>query len=162
MAEQEEADRLAALARAQVNVQSQGQQVRHPNHDDEDFGDKELLNPQNPRSGKISPGLSIGKSVDGEVVVDKSKESKLVEPKKLDSSIDALEREKTEERGVVLKSIPRPPPPFPQRFKKKSYNAKFSKFMEMLKQLAINMPLVEALEQMPGYAKFIKDLMTKK
>ena len=32
----------------------------------------------------------------------------------------------------------------------------------MLKQLSINVPLVEALEQMPGYAKFTKDLVTKK
>ena len=32
----------------------------------------------------------------------------------------------------------------------------------MLKQLSINVALVEALEQMPGYAKFMKDLVTKK
>ncbi|KAK4717952.1 hypothetical protein R3W88_016290 [Solanum pinnatisectum] len=32
----------------------------------------------------------------------------------------------------------------------------------MLKQLSINVPLIEALEQMPGYAKFMKDLVTKK
>ena len=32
----------------------------------------------------------------------------------------------------------------------------------MLKKLSINVPLVEALEQMPGYAKFMKDLVTKK
>ena len=32
----------------------------------------------------------------------------------------------------------------------------------MLKQLSINAPLLEALEQMPGYAKFMKDLVTKK
>ena len=32
----------------------------------------------------------------------------------------------------------------------------------MLKQLCINVPLVEDLEQMPGYAKFMKDLVTKK
>ena len=32
----------------------------------------------------------------------------------------------------------------------------------MLKQLSINVPLVEALEQMSGYAKFMKDLVTKK
>ncbi|PHT46147.1 hypothetical protein CQW23_15305 [Capsicum baccatum] len=34
--------------------------------------------------------------------------------------------------------------------------------MNMLKQLTINVPLVGALEQMPGYAKFMKDLLTKK
>ena len=32
----------------------------------------------------------------------------------------------------------------------------------MLKQLSINVPLVEALEQMLGCAKFMKDLVTKK
>ena len=32
----------------------------------------------------------------------------------------------------------------------------------MLKQLSINVPLVEALEQMSGYAKFMKDLVNKK
>ena len=32
----------------------------------------------------------------------------------------------------------------------------------MLKQLSINVPLVEVLVQMPGYAKFMKDLVIKK
>ncbi|XP_015160534.1 uncharacterized protein [Solanum tuberosum] len=32
----------------------------------------------------------------------------------------------------------------------------------MLNQLSINVPSIEALEQMPGYAKFMKDLVTKK
>ncbi|XP_061349707.1 uncharacterized protein LOC133294951 [Gastrolobium bilobum] len=44
----------------------------------------------------------------------------------------------------------RPPPPFPQRF------------MDVLEQLHINVPLVEALEQMPSYAKFMKDILSRK
>ncbi|TIE41992.1 hypothetical protein DIZ51_16950 [Legionella pneumophila] len=32
----------------------------------------------------------------------------------------------------------------------------------MMKSITINVPLVEALEQMSGYAKFMKDLVTKK
>ncbi|KAK4706810.1 hypothetical protein R3W88_033642 [Solanum pinnatisectum] len=32
----------------------------------------------------------------------------------------------------------------------------------MLKQFSINVLLIEALEQMPGYTKFMKDLVTKK
>ena len=32
----------------------------------------------------------------------------------------------------------------------------------MLKQLSVNVPLVEDLEQMPSYAKFMKDPVTKK
>ena len=38
----------------------------------------------------------------------------------------------------------------------------FSKFLSILKQLHINIPLIEALEQMPKYAKFFKDIISKK
>ncbi|XP_070035132.1 uncharacterized protein [Nicotiana tomentosiformis] len=34
--------------------------------------------------------------------------------------------------------------------------------IDMMESLSINVPLVEALEQMPGYAKFMKDLAIKK
>jgi len=45
---------------------------------------------------------------------------------------------------------------------KKIEDGKYRRFITMLKQLSINVPLVEALEQMPDYAKFMKDLVTKK
>ena len=45
---------------------------------------------------------------------------------------------------------------------KKIEDGKYRHFITMLKQLPINVILVEALEQMPGYAKFMKDLVTKK
>ena len=32
----------------------------------------------------------------------------------------------------------------------------------MLKQISINVSLIEDLEQMPSYAKFMKDMVTKK
>ena len=52
--------------------------------------------------------------------------------------------------------------PFPQRFQKQKQDAQFKKFLDVLKQLHINIPLVEALEQMPNYVKFMKDILTKK
>ncbi|KAK4726904.1 hypothetical protein R3W88_031821 [Solanum pinnatisectum] len=58
--------------------------------------------------------------------------------------------------------MPRPSPPFPQRLVKKNEEGKYHRFITMLKQLSINVPLIEALEQMLGYAKFMKDLVTKK
>ena len=45
---------------------------------------------------------------------------------------------------------------------KKTKDGKYRRFITMLKQLSINVPLIEALEQMPGYAKFMKDMVTKK
>lgn len=113
-------------------------------------------------SGKILPGLFVSKSVDGDVVVDESEESNPVESEKLYSSVDNSVKENEKEEEVVLKTIPRPPPPFSQRLKKKADDLKFGKFMAILKQLIINMPLVEALELIPGYVKFMKGLVTKK
>ena len=44
--------------------------------------------------------------------------------------------------------MPRPPPPpLPQRLVKKTEDGKYRRFITMLKQLSINVPLVEAFEQ---------------
>ncbi|KAL4281737.1 hypothetical protein GQ457_03G019570 [Hibiscus cannabinus] len=53
------------------------------------------------------------------------------------------------------------PLPFPQRLRKKKYEYQFKKFLDILKQVHINLPLVEAIEQMPNYAKFLKDMVSK-
>lgn len=54
-------------------------------------------------------------------------------------------------------------PPYPQRLRRKKNNERqFKRFLDVLKQLHINIPLVEALEQMPTYAKFLKDILSKK
>ncbi|KAA3479779.1 Aspartic peptidase [Gossypium australe] len=55
-----------------------------------------------------------------------------------------------------------PSPPYPQKLKKKKYKMQFKKFLDVLKQLHINIPLVEALEQIPNYVKFMKDILSKK
>ncbi|XP_070026450.1 uncharacterized protein [Nicotiana sylvestris] len=56
----------------------------------------------------------------------------------------------------------RPPAPFPQRLAKYQKEEQYKKFFEMLKQIQINIPLIEALKEMPGYAKMMKDLMSRK
>ncbi|XP_069151954.1 uncharacterized protein [Solanum lycopersicum] len=58
--------------------------------------------------------------------------------------------------------MPRPPPPFPQRLVRKNEDGRYRCFITMLKKFSINVPLVDALEQVTGYAKFMKDLVTKK
>lgn len=63
---------------------------------------------------------------------------------------------------LVIKSIPWPPPPFPQWMKQKKDKGKFKKFIDMPKELSLNIPLLKALEQIPGYAKLMKYLVTKK
>ena len=38
----------------------------------------------------------------------------------------------------------------------------FSRFLEVFKKIEINLPFAEALIQMPNYAKFLKEIMSKK
>ncbi|XP_038882222.1 uncharacterized protein LOC120073445 [Benincasa hispida] len=52
--------------------------------------------------------------------------------------------------------------PFPRRLMKKNDEQKFKHFLELLRQLHINILLVEALEKMPKYVKFFKDILTTK
>ncbi|XP_061362403.1 uncharacterized protein LOC133306142 [Gastrolobium bilobum] len=59
----------------------------------------------------------------------------------------------TQSRQILTKIM------FPQRTKKQQEDKHFGKFLDILKQLHINIPLVDALEQMPRYIKFMKDVL---
>ena len=52
--------------------------------------------------------------------------------------------------------------PYHQRLKKNKLDNQFGKFMEIFKKLHINIPFVDALEQMPSYVKFMKDILASK
>ncbi|XP_062100217.1 uncharacterized protein LOC133806100 [Humulus lupulus] len=66
------------------------------------------------------------------------------------------------QQNATEKPMSKPPPPFSQRFQKQQQDGQFRNFLDVLKQLHINIPLVETLEQMPNYVKFLKDILTKK
>ncbi|XP_015947337.1 uncharacterized protein LOC107472328 [Arachis duranensis] len=70
-------------------------------------------------------------------------------------------REMTQGQQQIGKSITSPLP-YPQRFNKEIKDQHFHKFLETFKKLEINIPLAEALEKMPLYAKFLKELINKK
>ncbi|KAL5543361.1 hypothetical protein UlMin_007145 [Ulmus minor] len=55
-----------------------------------------------------------------------------------------------------------PPIPYPQRLIKKKLDNQFDKFLEIFKKLHININFAEMLEQMPKYAKFMKEILSKK
>ena len=61
--------------------------------------------------------------------------------------------EKEDETPQKVTHISRSPPPFIQRLMKKNEDGKYRHFITMLKQLSINVALIEAPEQMPVYAK---------
>nr|XP_016487143.1 PREDICTED: uncharacterized protein LOC107807303 [Nicotiana tabacum] len=70
--------------------------------------------------------------------------------------------EKVIEAPKTIAPIPRPPPPFPRRLTRKVDDSKLEKFYDILKKLSVNIPFVEEFQEMPGFAKYLKDLITKR
>ncbi|XP_059315430.1 uncharacterized protein LOC132066051 [Lycium ferocissimum] len=56
----------------------------------------------------------------------------------------------------------KPPPPFPQRLMKRTEDAKCQRFYDQLKGLPMNIPFLDAFQEMSGFAKYLKDLLIKK
>ena len=54
------------------------------------------------------------------------------------------------------------PPPFPQALKGKKKDSKQVEILEVLRQVEVNIPLLDIIKQVPTYAKFLKDLCTVK
>ena len=51
---------------------------------------------------------------------------------------------------------------FPQRLQKARREEQFSKFLGIFKKIEINIPFAEVINQMPIYAKFLKEILSKK
>ena len=54
------------------------------------------------------------------------------------------------------------PPPFPQALKGKKKIPNQAEIWEVLRQVKVNIPLLDMIKQVPTYAKFLKDLCTVK
>ncbi|XP_061353290.1 uncharacterized protein LOC133298066 [Gastrolobium bilobum] len=96
----------------------------------------------------------------------------LVEPEiqtPINPSLGNISMEKSIPKGQTSKpsiethaASNRLPPPFPQRLQKQRQDNQFRKFLDLLKQLHVNIPFVDALEQMPTYVKFMKEILSRK
>ncbi|XP_060673095.1 uncharacterized protein LOC132803722 [Ziziphus jujuba] len=85
--------------------------------------------------------------------------SKKVEPAPyLTKPID--KHNENEEKNQAYKKTP--PPPFPSRFRNAKLDNQFKKFLDVFKQLHVNIPFIDALEQMPSYVKFLKEILSNK
>ena len=54
------------------------------------------------------------------------------------------------------------PPPFPQALRTKKKASQQAGILEVLRQVKVNIPLLDIIKQVPAYAKFLKDLCTIK
>ena len=73
---------------------------------------------------------------------------------------DPTQEEQSASREEVKISVP---PPFPQALRKKKIFVNQTEMLEVLRQVKVNIPLLDMIKQVPTYAKFLKDLcMVKK
>jgi CCR4-NOT transcriptional regulation complex NOT5 subunit len=55
-----------------------------------------------------------------------------------------------------------PKAPYPERLIAPKKSSKYDDILEVFKHVMINIPFLDAIQQMPSYAKFFKDLVTVK
>ncbi|RVW18615.1 hypothetical protein CK203_106047 [Vitis vinifera] len=67
--------------------------------------------------------------------------------------------EDSSKEGMMKKHMP---PPFPQALRGKKPIKNASEILDVLRQVKVNIPLLDMIKQVPTYAKFLKDLCTVK
>ena len=101
---------------------------------------------------------------------EEEKETRREEEKNMSKKTTDAEKQKlTEqpEKSCELKQKEKvqtytPTLPFPQMLQKARREEQFSKFFEIFKNIEINIPFVEAINQLSNYAKFMKEILSKK
>ena len=73
--------------------------------------------------------------------------------------IDPSEEEQLAKREEVKPNVPSP---FPQVLWKKKNSVNQTEILEVLRQVKVNIPLLDMIKQVPTYEKFLKDLCTIK
>ena len=113
------------------------------------------------RSGRE---LQIDKCGDTLVAMKAKKTTDKEEASKEDDKNRPLEVKENELEKVKAPTVQpyKPPLPYPARLRKDKDQEHLGKFLDLFKKLHINLPFVEALSQMPRYAKFLKDLLSNK
>ncbi|XP_027174698.1 uncharacterized protein LOC113774352 [Coffea eugenioides] len=86
-------------------------------------------------------------------------------PKDKDEEKIENELEKEDSNGTDPKVLPDPvitvttnPPPFPSRLKKSKKQDKEKEILKVFRKVEINIPMLDAIKQVPKYAKFLRDL----
>ncbi|CAN6570892.1 unnamed protein product [Malus baccata var. baccata] len=79
-------------------------------------------------------------------------------------SKDSEQTVNSSENGAVIVEdrVYEPPMPYPERLKPKVKDQQLTDFMKTLSKVQINLPLIDAIKNIPSYAKFLKDVCTKK
>ncbi|MCD9640204.1 hypothetical protein HAX54_025386 [Datura stramonium] len=115
------------------------------------------------RSGKVlQPESDISMKKEINVEEELSPNTRLA-PRKVtnEKSIEGVKEEPNVKALIPLLKLPIPLPPFTQWMKKK-HEDKEAKYHDMLKQVSLCILFIKAFNEIPGLAKYLKELLTKK
>ena len=115
----------------------------------ENIKEDEKMKTKKEKKEEIEKEIKLGSSENTE----ESRKKKVQQ----EQPVEERNLKKKEEVQAYMPSIP-----FPQRLQRAKMEEQFSKFLDMFKKIEINIPFAEALAQMPHYAKFMKDILSKK
>ncbi|GJR05751.1 hypothetical protein Tco_0528735 [Tanacetum coccineum] len=83
------------------------------------------------------------------------------EAEEVEKEAEPLPKKLTQTDTLPLKAY-KPKIPYPQCLNKEKIEARYAMFLDMIKEVRINIPLVDVLAGMPNYGKFLKDLVSNK
>ncbi|GKE47560.1 reverse transcriptase domain-containing protein, partial [Tanacetum coccineum] len=83
------------------------------------------------------------------------------EAEEVENEAEPLPMKPTQTDKPSLKAY-KPKIPYPQCLNKEKIEVRYAKFLDMIKEVRINIPLVDVLASMPNYGKFLKDLVSNK
>ena len=101
-------------------------------------------------------------------VIGEVETEKVIQPSQTDKVVGEqphqkkLGKKETESEGRPHRNELTIPISYPQCLKKSKLDKQFTKFLEVFKKLHINILFAYALEQMPSYVKFMKEILSKK
>ncbi|KAK2361118.1 hypothetical protein QL285_086309 [Trifolium repens] len=180
----------AAQRNLETQLGQLAKQIANNNSQGGSFTANTEANPKDCKSIKTRSGIEIGKGIGDNLVKEKAvveareKEEKKCETEEKNKGVlveneknekeeknecegeVSEERESSDLKSKEKKSIQKSPPvqhlPYPHAQSKKDKERQYVRFLDIFKRLQINIPFAEALEQMPTYAKFMKEILTKK
>nr|XP_016432866.1 PREDICTED: uncharacterized protein LOC107759437 [Nicotiana tabacum] len=94
-----------------------------------------------------------------EEVPNKKKYTSSPEGELVPKPVEENEKESEGSEPVIMTMSP---PPFPQRLQKQKDGAKYKKFLDIFSQVPVNLPLVEILQKLPKYARYLRDIVANK
>ncbi|XP_061341063.1 uncharacterized protein LOC133287456 [Gastrolobium bilobum] len=129
---------------------------------------REHCNAITTRSGTVIQPVEkppVEKKKEAEPEVEKDKEEDAVEAEKCipKKKLFKWEKKKALDRQPKAADLsPFAKVPYPQRLKQEVQKQQYTKFLDIFKKLQVNIPFAEALENMTNYARFMKDLLSRK